>query len=74
MPTHLDAIYENGPFHPVDDVIIPLVDGTLVRLTDARPPEAKKLSAEEPASQQPKQGNGLAALAGGLDQSAMGGF
>ena len=59
MPTNFDAIYENGAFRPVGEVALPLVDGMRVRLTVESTQEA------ETASPQPKQGNGLAALAGG---------
>ncbi len=65
MTTNLDAIYENGAFRPVGKVTLPLADGTRVRLTVEAPQEAEKIPAEAPGTPMPKQGNGLAALAGG---------
>lgn len=65
MTTDLDAIYENGAFRPIGKVALPLVNGTRVRLTVEAPQEAEKIPTKESASQQQKQSNGLAALAGG---------
>jgi len=65
MTTNLDAIYENGAFRPLGEVALPLVNGTRVRLTVEASQEAEKISTEDPETQMPKQGNGLAALAGG---------
>jgi len=65
MTTNLDAIYENGAFRPVGEVAFFLLNGTRVHLTVEAPQEAEKISAEDPETPMPKQGNGLAALAGG---------
>jgi len=68
MTTDLDAIYENGAFRPLDDADLPLADGALVHLT------VESVTTKEPASAEPQQGNGLAALGGGWTQQQLESF
>lgn len=48
MTQNLQAIYENGAFHPTGEVVLPLANGAKVQITVESSPVDAALTADKP--------------------------